>query len=274
MEKTAPLTSRSLLRLAGSEAIAFMQNLITCDIEHLQPDQATFGALLTPQGKVFFDFIVLRENDALIIDVDGSQRGDLMKRLSFYKLRADVTISDDPRKVFAIWGGESSTGFNDPRHTGMGSRLFAESHASNATEDDWHALRISLGMPHSGLDFDLASLFPHDALMDQFETGGVDFSKGCYVGQEVVSRMHHRATARNRFVQISTKADRLADPGTEITADGRKIGTMGSHAGNLGMALVRVDRVQSAVEAGVPITIGEQEVDLKRPAFAKFDFPS
>lgn len=274
MEKIAPLTSRSLLRLSGADTIGFLQNLITCDVDHLQPGQATFGALLTPQGKILFDFFVLRDADTIMLDVNDAQCDELMKRLTFYKLRANVVIERDKRQVYARWGGSSAEGFADPRVAALGRRFYADALECNATEADWHAHRIEIGVPQSGLDFDAASLFPHDASMDQFETGGVDFTKGCYVGQEVVSRMHHRSTARNRFVHVTTQASPLANAGSPLTAAGRTVGTMGSSAGSHGLALVRVDRVGKALETGEPITLDAQTVHLARPAFATFDFPS
>ena len=130
-------------------------------------------------------------------------RPALAKRLTFYKLRADVQISDDDRSVTAIWPSTAGTGFADPRQPALGNRVYGAALDANASEQDWHDHRIALGVPHSGLDFDLGEVFPHDVLMDQFSGGGVDFTKGCYVGQEVVSRMQHRGTARNRFVRVA-----------------------------------------------------------------------
>jgi len=277
MQYIAPLTSRSLLRLEGSDADSFLQNLITCDVENLAEGAARFGALLTPQGKILFDFIIMRECDGFILDIETEQRDALMKRLTFYKLRADVQISVDDRPVFASWFDataqpqSSPPGFADPRHAKLGWRHYGDVPGSNSDETAWHKNRIKLGIPQSGSDFELGSLFPHDALMDQLQDGGIDFSKGCYVGQEVVSRMQHRGTARNRFVMV--EASHPFPPGatgSSLTADGKRVGTMGSSVETTGLALVRVDKIATAMAAGHPIKSDEAEIQLTIPDFANF----
>ena len=281
MNLIAQLTSRALLRLEGSDVLGFLQNLITNDVENLDDGQARFGALLTPQGKVLFDFIVRREGDGYILDVERVQRDALAKRLSFYKLRADVQISNDDRNVFAGWADPSSpssssapeTGFADPRHAGLGWRVYADDLKVNSDEHEWHRNRIALGVPQSGMDFELESVFPHDALMDQMEEGGIDFSKGCYVGQEVVSRMQHRGTARNRFVIVSSSGA-LPDNvlGQNIVAGGRRIGTMGSHIDNKGLALVRIDRVGAVLKSGTPVLLENVALEVKIPEFVNYEW--
>jgi folate-binding protein YgfZ len=273
MTKIANLESRALLRVAGGDAKHFLQNLITCDVDGLEDGAMTFGALLTPQGKILFDFFLMREADDLIIDVEKIRRDDLAKRLAFYKLRADVQLTNDDRCVFAVWDTEQFSGLPDPRYPDMGWRIYADDFQTNASENDWHAHRIAIGIPQSGLDFEPGSLFPHDAMMDQMHQGGVDFTKGCYVGQEVVSRMQHRGTARNRFVKVSVEADSCPPAGTEIVAEERKVGVMGSGAENLGLALVRIDRVLGARQAGTAIQGAGQNVRLERPEYAQFDWP-
>ncbi|MEP0943530.1 MAG: folate-binding protein [Rhizobiaceae bacterium] len=274
MENIAPLPSRALLRLDGNEVIHFLQNLVTCNVENLENGNATFGALLTPQGKILFDFFILKENGGFVIDVEAGQRDALAKRLTFYKLRADVQISPDDRGVFAQWGGESSIGFADPRLDAMGRRAYGAPDGVNSDKAAWHAHRISLGMPHAGLDFEFGDAFPHEALMDQMETSaGVDFSKGCYVGQEVVSRMQHRGTARNRFVIVEADSELSSDlTGQALKASEKRIGSMGSTSGNHGLALVRVDRATAAISAGDPVLLEGQTVRLAPPQFATFDW--
>ncbi|MEP1205878.1 MAG: folate-binding protein YgfZ [Rhizobiaceae bacterium] len=278
MSKIAPLSSRALLRLEGADVVGFLQNLITNDVENLTDGQASFAALLTPQGKVLFDFIVLREGNGFTIDIDRQQRDSMAKLLTFYKLRADVQISNDERGVIAGWpdlAAMPSAGFADPRHDGLGWRLFdngPETNSdANSDESAWHENRIAVGIPQSGEDFELGEVFPHDILLDQLHTGGIDFSKGCYVGQEVVSRMQHRGTARNRFVIAKASNPLPADArGATLTADGKRVGTLGSFAGKTGLALVRVDRIGSALEAGTAIMAGDMEVTLEIPSFANF----
>jgi folate-binding protein YgfZ len=133
----------------------------------------------------------------------------------------------------------------------------------------WHAFRIANGVAESGADYALGDAFPHDVLLDQ--TDGVGFRKGCYVGQEVVSRMQHRGTARRRVLIVS--GDALPAPGTEVTANGRPIGTLGSTAGGNGLAILRIDRVKDALDAGVPITVGGGAVSVAIPAWATFTYP-
>ena len=274
MEFSAPLSSRALLRLDGSEVVHFLHNLVTCNVEDLYDGDATFGGLLTPQGKILFDFFLLKEGDGFIVDVDAAQNDALAKRLTFYKLRADVQIGKDERPVFALWGDTQKVGFEDPRLPELGRRIYGALDDTNSDEAAWHAHRIALGIPQSGLDFELGDAFPHDALMDQMDTSvGVDFSKGCYVGQEVVSRMQHRGTARNRFVVVSADQSLPVDAtGQALTADDRRIGTMGSVANDIGLALVRVDRATAAIGSDVPIMLAGVEVGLTPPPFAKFDW--
>ncbi|MGI9365481.1 MAG: YgfZ/GcvT domain-containing protein [Rhizobiaceae bacterium] len=274
MKKTALLSSRSLLKLTGSDAIDFLQNLVTCDVETLATGQITFGALLTPQGKILFDFYLQRQSDCVLMDVDSTQLEALKMRLTFYKLRADVEIIPPDLQVYASWGDAICDGTVDPRNSALGHRIYAESMDTNALESDWNDHRLRLGIPASGTDFELGSLFPHDALMDQFELGGIDFSKGCYVGQEVVSRMQHRATARNRFVNVTSPSGTLAPAGTEITAAGKKIGTMGSSNAEHGLALVRIDRAAKAIENGDDFQLAKQKILLAPAAFTKFDWPT
>ena len=274
MEYSAPLPSRALLRLTGGDVVHFLQNLVTCEVEKLADGAASFGALLTPQGKILFDFFLLREDDGFVIDVDAGQRDALAKRLTFYKLRADVQIAMDDRPVYAVWGSEAAVGFADPRLAEMGHRYYGELDGANTDEASWHAHRIGLGMPQAGQDFEFADTFPHEALMDQMgATAGIDFTKGCYVGQEVVSRMQHRGTARNRFVKVISETPLAADlTGQALTASGKRIGTLGSVADTLGLALVRVDRATAAIAEGNPILLGDTSVQLERAAFTDFDW--
>ena len=279
MELIAPLPSRALLRLDGGDVVHFLQNLITCDVERLEEGAATFGALLTPQGKILFDFFLLHDSNSFVIDVEASQRDALAKRLTFYKLRADVQITLDDRPVFAGWGGgdngDSGAGFIDPRLADMGWRAYGTVDGTNSDEAAWHAHRIGLGMPQAGLDFEFGDAFPHEALMDQIgdDNGGVDFTKGCYVGQEVVSRMQHRGTARSRFVIVSARQALSPEvTGQALSADGKRIGTMGSTDGNAGLALVRVDRATTAISADNPVLLDGKQVQLVPPAFITFDW--
>ncbi|MGB8289287.1 MAG: folate-binding protein YgfZ, partial [Rhizobium ruizarguesonis] len=240
------LKDRSLLFVSGAEAQPFLQNLITTDITSLGPDEARPGALLTPQGKILFDFMIWQDGDGYMIETDAGQRDSLLKRLTMYKLRAAVTLAPSTEEgVTVCWGEDAedsqgvrgSQGVRDSRFTKAGITLIRRpGKLGDGKEALYDALRISHGIVTSGSDFALQDAFPHDVLMDF--NGGLSFRKGCYVGQEVVSRMQHRGTARRRVVTVSA-ATALPETGTEITAAGKPVGTLGSVEGGSGLAIVR-----------------------------------
>ncbi|SEO90860.1 hypothetical protein SAMN02799625_04201 [Methylobacterium sp. UNC300MFChir4.1] len=272
----ALLPDRALVTVTGPDATTLLQGVLTCNVETLQPGEARLGALLTPQGKILFDFLVSRIPDGFRFDVLADRAADLAKRLTLYRLRAQATIAADPTvAVAAAWAGAAppaAEALADSRAADLGARLYAEAGAfsADATEADYHAHRIALGVPEGGRDFAFGDAFPHEALMDQL--GGVDFRKGCYVGQEVVSRMQHRGTARTRIL-AAAYADAAPAPGTEITAGGKVLGTTGSAAGNRGLATVRLDRLGDALASGETPRAGDQPVTLTRPACATFAMP-
>ncbi|MGA7456143.1 MAG: folate-binding protein, partial [Methyloceanibacter sp.] len=201
----------------------------------------------------------------------------------FYRLRAAAEIAAAPAlAVAAAWGGsprlpEGAIVYADPRLPELGFRLLvptgtsaAELGCEPAEEADYHALRISLGVPEGGLDYAFGDAFPHEALFDQLN--GVDFKKGCYVGQEVVSRIEHRGTARKRIVPIEG-VSALPVPGTSIEADGLPVGTLGSVSGAAGLALIRLDRAEEALAQAKALTTGGVKIALRRPTFARFTVP-
>lgn len=282
--KFCELTDRGVVRVAGDEARHFLQGLITADVDAVSDDAAQFGALLTPQGKILFDFLVFGDGDALLLDTLKSHAGDLAKRLIFYKLRAKVEIADlsDSHMVIAAWDGAEDAAISgfaaDPRHDGLGRRRLVERADFQPPEgwraagmDDWDGHRLSLSIPEAGRDYAYGDVFPHDVDMDALN--GVDFEKGCYVGQEVVSRMQHRATARRRIISVSAETP-LPASGTEMEAGGKIVGTLGSSVGKHGLALVRLDRAKSAIDGGAPILAGDLPVRLTIPDWAGFDWPS
>jgi len=263
---SAFLDDRGLLRIAGEDARSFLQGLVTCDMDRISRQDAGFGALLTPQGKILFDFLIVEDADGFLLDVDASLASALIKRLSMYKLRARVTIAEELRLgVLALWDGAVSDGveYDDPRHAGLGRRaLLARDEAQNiatATQDDYEAHRIICGVPRGGVDFAYGDAFPHDADMDLI--GGVDFRKGCYVGQEVVSRMAHRGSVRKRIVPVRLRGPAPA-PGTEIRAGDISVGVMGSSARERGLALIRTDRAEEAIAAGEDLVAGASILEL------------
>ncbi|SMF50228.1 hypothetical protein SAMN02982989_2724 [Xaviernesmea oryzae] len=273
----AYLPTRSLIRLSGAQAQDFLQNLITTNIDSLPENEARPGALLTPQGKILFDFTIWRDGDGFLIETDASQRDALTRRLAMYKLRAAVDIApvaEDGVTVF--WGDEADKGtvkgtVKDAAFAKAGIALTRTlGRKAEGPEEAYHALRVEAGLMLSGHDYALQDAFPHDVLLDK--TDGLGFRKGCYVGQEVVSRMQHRGTARRRVALVSGHA-RLPASGTEITAGGKPVGTLGSVSGNKGLAIVRIDRVGDALARGLPLATGDVAVTLALPEWTGLAFP-
>lgn len=276
------LPDRALLRVAGPDAEHFLQNIVTADLSDLAAGTAKPCALLTPQGKILFDFLVARDGaGAFLLDVRADVAEEFARRLAMYKLRAKAEISKPDQTVVTVdWDDDSGVSLNEStagalRDLRFGARTVVRSYGREAQAsgslDDWNLLRIAAGVAESGSDYALSDAFPHDVLLDQ--TGGVGFRKGCYVGQEVVSRMQHRGTARRR-VLVARAASPLPPAGTEVTAGGRAIGTLGTVVGAQGLAIVRIDRVKDAMDAGVPILAGETALELSIPPGATFAFPA
>lgn len=278
----AELSRRGVVAVSGADAEKFLNDLITCAVP--AEGGAAYGGLLTPQGKVLFDFIVFRDRGRFLFDLPRALVADFVKRLTFYRLRAKVDIADlsDDHIAVAAWGGDRAPIVDgpvapDPRLAALGFRAIVPGGADMAADHDeareagYDAHRIALAIPEGGVDFAFGESFPHDAAMDQL--AGIDFGKGCYVGQEVVSRMQHRGTARRRFV-LATGAAPLPPPGTQITAGDRMIGTLGSASSNAGLALVRIDRAKEAIDAGTPIVADGVEITLALPAWAAYTWPA
>jgi len=272
----APLADRALVRVAGAEAEKFLEGLVTCEVEGMTPGTGAYGALLAPQGKILFDFFVVRTPDGFLIDVARALRDEFVRKLVFYRLRAKVEIAAaDGLSVFAVWGDAPQApadGFliADPRLAELGWRVYSATPPAGG-RGDYEARRIGLGVPEGGRDYVHGDCFPHEALLDQF--GGVDFAKGCYVGQEVVSRMQHRGTARNRIVMVEAR-DELPPFSTELLAGGKPAGTMGSSAGGKGLARLRLDRVRRALDDGQMVTAGAQAVSVGLQPWARLSWPA
>jgi hypothetical protein len=277
------LASRVVLRVGGADARKFLQGLITNDTGKAQGTNAIHAGLLSPQGKILFDFFVVEDGDELLIDVAKDKADELVKRLTFYRLRAQVDIAEEPAiAVAAGWGTtpgphQGAIIYADPRLAALGVRMLvpkgtdlAELGCDPAAEADYHAFRISQGVPEGGRDYAFGETFPHEALFDQLN--GVDFAKGCYVGQEVVSRMEHRGTARKRIVPVEGEAP-LPASGANLEADGVPIGTLGSVSGKFGLAMIRLDRAEAALAGGKTLTAGGVKIALRRPSFARFAVP-
>ncbi len=272
-KKAAMLEDRGVISVSGEDATSFLQGLLTNDVERLGPSEARYGALLTPQGKILFDMIVVRaassEEPSYLIDCTATQAADLAKRLGFYKLRAKVAVADvsADRAVAAFWGAEPASVegllYADPRDPRLGWRAILPRPIAAAvgTEHvgEYEGLRIAVGAPKGGLDFAYADAFPHDANFDLLH--GVDFDKGCYVGQEVVSRMKHRGTARKRVARVKLAGPAPA-PGTPVMDRELAVGALGSSSGREALALLRLDRAEEAMAAGRTLSAGGVDVAL------------
>jgi folate-binding protein YgfZ len=280
----ALLQRRGVIHVAGVDARKYLQGLITNDIGKAHDGRAIHAGLLSPQGKILFDFFVVAAKYGYLLDVAKDKAGELAKRLSFYRLRAVVEIAEEPSlAVWAAWGGEprphqSTVVYPDPRLPELGFRIILPADTSatelgcaSASEADYDTHRIKLGVPEGGLDYGFGEAFPHEALFDQLN--GVDFAKGCYVGQEVISRMEHRGITRRRIVPIEGEAP-LPSPGSSIEVGNMPIGTIGSVSGASGLALVRLDRAEEALARGIPLTAAGVKLRLRQPSFAKFSVPA
>ena len=286
--KAALLPDRGVVKVAGGDAQKFLDGLVTADLDKVTAGNARYAALLTPQGKIIADFILVKadEDNHYFLDCPRAVAPTLVQRLNFYKLRAKVIVEDlsETLGVMALWDGAGTKGpglsYADPRLPALGLRCMISAHiAAKAASElgagfvdaaDYEAHRIALGVPRGGSDFIYNDAFPHEADMDQL--GGVDFDKGCFVGQEVVSRMEHRGTARRRLIQVRA-ASPIPPAGAEIVAGEKAVGTLGSSAQGRGLAMLRLDRAADALAAGHPLTAGGIEMRLVKPAWAQFTWP-
>ncbi len=263
------LEDRGVVRISGDDARAFLQGMVTCDMAGISPQRAGFGALLTPQGKILFDFFIYEQAEAFLLDCPLEMAAGLAKRLSFYKLRAKIAI-EDVSEAFGIEAGwddaarhildKTKSGWRDPRLAAMGWRsVLPRSTVAIGTDRLYEAHRISLAVPDGGADFIYGDTFPHEANMDLL--GGVDFSKGCYVGQEVVARMQHKTAVRKRVMPVSFGSAQVA-AGVEVKAGELVIGRMGSGLAGRGLALLRLDRVEDAQATATVLSVEGQKLDV------------
>jgi tRNA-modifying protein YgfZ len=268
---------------------------VTNDVESLKtnPDNLAFAAgaahaaVLSPQGKILFDFFCVRTVDGFVLDVLREKVPELIKRLSMYRLRAAIEIADVSGnfELLALWGPNAcSSGptkgtiaFHDPRHPELGQRILAETrfatdiasatNGSKATPEVYHAHRIALGVPEGGKDYDFGDAYPHEANFDLFN--GVSFTKGCYVGQEIVARMQHKTVVRKRVVGVEGLAD-LPQDRPDVIAGEAVIGKLGSVSGRYGLAMMRLDRAAEFDSKGVALTAGGVELRVQERAMTQF----
>ncbi len=286
--KFAILDDRSILFISGKDTYSFLQGLITNNVPTYDPvlqANAKFSALLTPQGKILFDFFLITTEGGYLIDVSSQLAEELLTKLLFYRLRADVQIRDisESMKIVAVWDGKAdlrSSGlcFEDPRFAPLGQRLVLtqnefEEYKSDTSDvqqsgSDYRRYRISFGIPELGQDLAPGSTFPHDMCLDLLN--GVDFNKGCFVGQEVVSRMRHRGTARKRIVLVRAQTP-LDKSQPDIMSENRVLGTVISINDTDGTGIVRLDRVREALERKAPIYCGPVELQLRPPSWSNYE---
>ncbi len=281
----ALLDDRGVVAVTGDDAAKLLQGVITNDMDLLAKQPAIHAALLTPQGKILYEFFVARSGAGYLIEIARAQVTDFIKRLTLYKLRAKVDITDlgGDYRVFAVWGSPApnliqipgGVAFADPRLLDLGQRIIAEAKFTDDIKSaisgvdvsaaGYDAHRIALGVPELGKDYASATTFAHEANLDALKS--VSFTKGCFVGQEVASRMEHRGTARTRAVVVEGDTPLVAS-GTIMVGEAQ-IGAVGSAAGSRALALVRLDRADEAEQKEQQITAGETPIKIRRPAYLK-----
>ena len=265
------LPDRAIVAVTGEDAESLLNRLVTKSVLAMEAHETRYAALLSPQGKLLFDFLVYRRADGFWLDAPADQAAELARKLTLFKLRARVAIAPQPElAVGASWGGvlmeAAGPAFRDPRHDGLGYRIVAtrdrlEGMVDHA--DDYEAHRVGLGVPRGGVDWPYGDAFVHDANLDLLH--GVDFDKGCYVGQEVVSRVHHRATARKRVIKLHFYGT-VPQVGTSLEAGGTTLGTVTSVSDGEGLAAARIDRLAEAETSKIPVTAGETLVGVTLPS--------
>jgi len=293
----APLRGRALVRVAGEDARGYLQGLVTNDIDKVSATSAIYAALLTPQGKYLHDFFVVDRDGALWLDCDGARIEDLLRRLRMYRLRAKVEIDvlEPAHQVHALFGDgalaaagvsprpggcrdfDGGVVFTDPRLAEVGARAILPVGDAAAldglgfragAEADYEALRLRLGLPQSGLD-----MVPDKSLLLECgfdELHGVDFEKGCYVGQEVTARMKHRNLVRKRILPVLICGE-APPPGTPIVRAGIEVGELRSSHDGIGLALLKLDYAQAAAGTEqVPLTAGSATLTPEKPQWARF----
>ena len=260
---TARLDDRAVLAVTGPEARDFLQGLITNDIARLGENAPLYAALLTPQGKILFDFLLFGGHGDVLLDCAAAAREALRKRLSMYRLRAKIEIAPrDDLDVFAEWDGNSLPVSADPRLAALGQRAIRPKDSVVPTDDAkaYLAHRLELGVPE-GADFGQDKIFALDADLDELHA--VAFDKGCYVGQELTARMKHRGTARKRLLSVEAlDGAMLPAIDASVTAGGRELGILTTGYGARGFALIRLDRLDEA--AAGPIDAGGVLVSLSK----------
>lgn len=280
----AHLPSRGLLALSGADAQAFLQGLISNDLNKLASGAAMYAAMLTPQGKFLHDFFLMRRGDALLLDGHRERLPDLLQRLQVYKLRAQVNITRlENEGVTAAWGKEGFrfqvSGFGavaDPRLPQLGHRLYGDAKAIAAWcaaqgwqetgEAEYDAMRLALGVPDGARDMIVDKSFLLELGFEDLH--GVDFNKGCYVGQEVTARSKFRGQVRKHLYRVAAETE-LPAPGTPVMQGEAAVGELRSHAGAQGLAILRIEAVEKAAKEDAPLVAGGVRLTASLPGWAR-----
>jgi folate-binding protein YgfZ len=251
-DQIARLDSRALVRVAGPEAKSFLHNLLTQDVETLTPGEIRFAAMLSPPGRLLFDLFLWGEDGAVVLDVAAERRDSLIQRLSMYRLRAQVEIAADDRPVFASWPGVAEGFATDPRLAALGGRALG-ARTAGATEDQWDGHRLAVGVPDPARDAGSDRTYPIEANFDLLN--GIDFQKGCFVGQETTSRMKRRGEVKKRMLPLAFDGPAPA-PGTEVLNGELRAGEVLTGREGGAMALLRLDRLDGTLTTdGRPVTV-------------------
>lgn len=237
-------TDRTVLRITGSDRESFLEGLVSNAVSGIA-DGPVYAAMLSPQGKYLFDFILTRDDESILLDVKSDRAQALNARLTMYRLRADVQIEDSGLNVIQGFGALPNTGFHDPRTPDLGWRMYSDETLPPLDVSEWEELRVKHGVPETGIE-----LLENDTYI--LEAGfeglhGVDFRKGCYVGQEVTARMKHKTELKKGIARVSI--DGAASAGSPITVDGKPAGTLFTVSGNQGLAYLRFERAKGDMQA-------------------------
>lgn len=254
---------RAFLRVSGPDAIGFLDNLLTQDVTRLSREPVVYAALLSPQGKVLTDMLLWAGGDWVLIDVAPSRKDDLLRRLTMYKLRAQVSIEDASAAFHALYDADFFEGaVPDPRLPELGWRNIVGDTDFLSGGAELNARRIALGVPDLAIDAQPEEVFALEALLDELH--GVDFKKGCFVGQENVSRMKRRATTRKKFCPVVFEGPAPAF-GTPVRAGEAELGSVRSGVDGRALALLRLDRALEATAKEQVLTAGDTIVALDPP---------
>lgn len=252
MTSIAHLSSRAVLSVSGEDRVAYLQGLVSNDVELALPGRAVWAALLTPQGKWLADFFIFANGERLLLDVEAAQRDDLARRLLRFRLRSKVAVAPEPLEVYAAWDGTAPDGIAapDPRLPAAGWRVLGSGLSTTATAADYDLHRMAFGLPDGSRDMEAEKSTLLEAGFDELR--GVSWTKGCYMGQELTARTKYRGLIKRRLVPVSG-GSALPPPGTPVLRDGAEVGVLRSTNGSSGLALLRLDAIGAALDCGGPL---------------------